>query len=77
MYSELLTPKEKEIIELVCKGYSNKQIAQKLTLGLCTIQTHTYHIMQKFNISDYGKCDKRLKRLKMALCYLKENKELL
>lgn len=77
MYSELLTPREKDIIELICKGYTNKQIAESLFIEPCTVITFTGRIMQKFNISTFDRLEKNVKRLRMALCYLKEHPELL
>jgi DNA-binding NarL/FixJ family response regulator len=46
-----ITEKEKEIIESVCKGYKNKQIASKLCLSEHTVKAHLNRIYRKFNIS--------------------------
>lgn len=45
-----VTDKEKEIIELVCDGLSNKEIAIKLFVSEQTIKAHLHRIFQKFNI---------------------------
>jgi DNA-binding NarL/FixJ family response regulator len=47
-----VTEKEKEIIEYVCQGYRNKQIASKLCLSENTIKTHLSNIFRKFNVSN-------------------------
>lgn len=45
-----LTPKEKEILQLVAEGYSSKQIAKHFTLSLNTIHVHRNNIMRKLGI---------------------------
>ena len=46
-----LTPKEKNIIYLVCEGLSNKEIADKLNISEQTVKAHLHKIFKKFNIS--------------------------
>ena len=77
MIDDLLMPREKETIRLICKGLSNKEIAQELNVKLPTVQTFTISIMQKVNVSTYDKLDRNVKRLRVAIAYLKEHKELL
>lgn len=77
MKTEKLTKREKEIITLISKGLSNKEIAKKLCISLPTVQTHSINIMGKFGIYDGSRKDKNVKRLRMALFYLKQHKELL
>lgn len=45
-----LTPKEKEILQLIAEGFSSKQIAKNLALSLNTIHVHRNNIMKKLNI---------------------------
>jgi FixJ family two-component response regulator len=44
---EQLTPREREVAELVVKGLLNKQIADKLATSERTIKFHRAHVMQK------------------------------
>jgi len=44
-----LTSREKEILKLYVEGYTNKEIAEKLSLSVFTIKTHKNNIMQKYN----------------------------
>jgi len=44
-----LTPRETEILNYVAQGYSNKQIAAKLTISEQTIKNHVASIMVKLN----------------------------
>ncbi len=46
-----LTPKEKEIMSLVCEGLSNKEIADKLKVSEQTVKAHLHRIYKKFGIS--------------------------
>jgi DNA-binding NarL/FixJ family response regulator len=47
---ELLTPREREVLQLVAEGKSNKEVAQRLNLSLYTVETHRTHILQKLNL---------------------------
>ena len=44
---ETLSEREMEILYLILKEYTNKQIAQKLSLSIRTVETHKYNLMQK------------------------------
>lgn len=45
-----LTPKEKEVLQLIAEGYSSKQIAKNFNLSLNTIHVHRNNIMKKLGI---------------------------
>jgi two-component system, NarL family, response regulator NreC len=47
---ELLTVREREILQLVAEGRSNKDIANLLNLSFHTVETHRGHILQKLNL---------------------------
>ncbi len=47
-----LTPREREVAQLIAKGYTNSQIAERLTLSLNTVKTHRLHIYQKLELHD-------------------------
>jgi DNA-binding NarL/FixJ family response regulator len=47
---ELLTNREREVLQLVAEGKSNKEIAAVLNLSLYTVETHRTHILQKLNL---------------------------
>jgi FixJ family two-component response regulator len=44
---DLLTPREREVLDLIVAGLLNKQIAGELNIEEVTIKTHRAHIMQK------------------------------
>lgn len=47
--SELLTEREREILKLIAKEYSNKQMAEKLFISERTVETHRKNIFRKTN----------------------------
>jgi DNA-binding NarL/FixJ family response regulator len=47
---DLLTEREREVLQLVAEGKTNKEIANDLTLSLYTVDTHRTHILQKLNL---------------------------
>lgn len=47
---ELLTTREREILQLLAEGKSNKEVANVLSLSLYTVETHRGNILQKLNL---------------------------
>lgn len=47
---DLLTNREKEVLQLLAEGRSNKEVATQLNVGLSTIETHRAKLMQKLNL---------------------------
>jgi two-component system, NarL family, response regulator NreC len=47
---DLLTPREREVLQLVAEGKSNKEVAQLLNLSVYTVETHRSNIMGKLNL---------------------------
>ena len=46
----ILTPREREIVQSIALGLSNKEIAEKLHLSIHTITTHRRNISAKLNL---------------------------
>jgi DNA-binding NarL/FixJ family response regulator len=46
----LLTHREKEVLQLLAEGRSNKEVATLLDLSLSTVETHRANLMQKLNL---------------------------
>ncbi len=46
----LLTPREREVLQLIAEGHSTKDIAARLHLSVKTIDTHRQRIMDRLNI---------------------------
>lgn len=47
---ELLTDREREILQLLAEGRANKEVAALLNIGLTTVETHRGHILQKLSL---------------------------
>jgi DNA-binding NarL/FixJ family response regulator len=47
---ELLTRREREILQMLGEGNSNKEVATKLNLSLHTVETHRGNVLEKLNL---------------------------
>jgi two-component system response regulator NreC len=47
---ELLTGREREILQLLAEGRANKDVANLLNISLYTVETHRAHILQKLGL---------------------------
>src|SRR6202163_310148 len=47
---ELLTPRERETLQMLGEGNSNKEVARKLNLSLHTVETHRGNLLEKLNL---------------------------
>jgi DNA-binding NarL/FixJ family response regulator len=47
-----LTPREREILDLLVRGLSNPEICQRLVISEATAKTHVAHILQKLHLRD-------------------------
>lgn len=48
--NDILSPREKEVVKLVSKGYINKEIAEELQISLHTVISHRKNITEKLSI---------------------------
>lgn len=46
----LLSDREKEVLTLIAKGFSNKEIAEKLIISVKTVETHKGNLMEKLQM---------------------------
>ena len=60
---KLLTEREREILQLLARGESNKAIAKTLKISYDTVKQHVRHILNKLNLSS---------RVKAAVLFAKE-----
>jgi DNA-binding NarL/FixJ family response regulator len=51
-FLELLTDREREVLELVARGMSNAEIADHLTISPATAKTHVAHLLTKLDARD-------------------------
>jgi DNA-binding NarL/FixJ family response regulator len=47
-----LTSREREILVLIARGWTNARIAKELSLGMATVKSHVYHLRRKLNVED-------------------------
>jgi NarL family two-component system response regulator LiaR len=50
--TERLTPREREVLQLLVEGSANKQIARRLAITEKTVKTHVSSILQKLGVPD-------------------------
>ncbi len=49
---ETLTPREKEVLQLIASGYNNREIAQQLYITERTVKNHVNSILRRLNLRD-------------------------
>jgi NarL family two-component system response regulator LiaR len=47
-----VSPRELEVLQLIAKGMSNKEIGEKLFIGERTVKTHVSHLLEKLQMQD-------------------------
>jgi DNA-binding NarL/FixJ family response regulator len=50
--SDLLTPREKEVLQLIAEGHTNNSIAETLTIIVETVEKHRANVMAKLDVHD-------------------------
>jgi DNA-binding NarL/FixJ family response regulator len=50
--AERLTPREREVLDLIAHGFSNKRIALQLGIAEKTVKTHVGHVLAKLGVAD-------------------------
>jgi DNA-binding NarL/FixJ family response regulator len=51
---DLLTSREREVLQLIAEGQTNKEIATRLNLSVYTVEAHRGRIMEKLNLHSTG-----------------------
>jgi two-component system, NarL family, response regulator NreC len=51
---DLLTSREREVLQLIAEGKTNKEIATTLTLSVYTVEAHRGRLMEKLNLHSTG-----------------------
>jgi DNA-binding NarL/FixJ family response regulator len=54
-----LTPREKEVLQLVAEGKSTKQVADKLGIGTRTVESHRVNMLKKMKVSNTAELVKK------------------
>jgi DNA-binding NarL/FixJ family response regulator len=58
---DVLTPREREIVELIEQGLSNKEISRRLSIGLSTVKNHVHNLLEKLHVPRRGAAAARLR----------------
>ncbi len=48
----VVTPREFDMLQLLLQGYSNRQIADELSVSLSTVKTHLYNLYSKLGVNN-------------------------
>jgi DNA-binding NarL/FixJ family response regulator len=48
---EQLTPREREVLRLIARGYSYKEVARELEISVKTVETHVSSVLRKLQLS--------------------------
>ena len=49
---DLLTPREREVLRLLARGYAYKEIAKELYISIKTVETHVSNVLRKLQMSN-------------------------
>jgi DNA-binding CsgD family transcriptional regulator len=52
-----LSPREQQVAALICLGYTNREIADRLVISVETVKSHVRNVLYKFNL--HGKVELR------------------
>ncbi|TVR89445.1 MAG: DNA-binding response regulator [Saprospirales bacterium] len=61
-----LTKREKEVLGLIVKGYSNLEIAEALHLSVSTIKTHVSNLYSKLDVKRRGQAIDKARKLRIV-----------
>ena len=56
-----LTARERQVVELIDDGLSNKEIAQRLCIEVATVKNHVHNILEKLQVTRRGEAAARLR----------------
>ena len=48
---DLLTPREREVLQLIARGYAYKEVGRRLNVSVKTIETHVSSVLRKLQLS--------------------------
>lgn len=66
--ADLLTPREKEVLQLVAEGHTNASIAETLHISVKTVEKHRANVMTKLEVNDLASLIR--KAIKHGLIFL-------
>jgi DNA-binding NarL/FixJ family response regulator len=61
--TELLTPRQRDILRLVSIGHTNREIAEVLTISVRTVEVHRFNLMRRLNVRNVAQLLRRALQL--------------
>ncbi len=58
-----LSPRETQVLRLIEKGLSNKEISRSLGIEVATVKNHVHHILEKMNVNRRGEAAAALRQM--------------
>lgn len=49
---DLLTPRQREILQMIAEGNTTKEVAERLNVSVKTVETHRAQLMERLDIHD-------------------------
>lgn len=65
-----LTPREKQVFELIDKGLANKEIAMQLGVELSTVKNHVHNMLEKLGAARRGEAAARVRQALLSVLVL-------
>jgi DNA-binding NarL/FixJ family response regulator len=62
-----LTNRQKQVLQLIADGCSNKQISQSLSISESTVENHVHHVYKKLKLSNRAQAVAYVLRTKIAV----------
>jgi len=63
---DVLTPRERQVMQLIAEGNRNKEIADTLGVGIKTVETHRTNLMRKLDLHNAAEITAAAHRLRMV-----------
>jgi two-component system secretion response regulator SsrB len=57
--TELLTPRQRDILRLVSIGHTNREIAEVLEISVRTVEVHRFNLMRRLNVRNVAQLLRR------------------
>jgi two-component system nitrate/nitrite response regulator NarL len=58
-HTRLLTSRERQVLDFIRQGHSNKEIAEKLNIAEPTVKNHVHHLLEKLEVTNRGQAAAR------------------
>jgi two-component system secretion response regulator SsrB len=57
--TEILTPRQRDILRLVSIGHTNREIAEVLEISVRTVEVHRFNLMRRLNVRNVAQLLRR------------------